>query len=175
MRQETGDRPGNAGRLVHLSESDRYEVPDGEPDVRGWTVRTADGRKVGKVEDLLVDTGEGRIRYLEVELASEARDESGREYALIPVGTARLDEKEDDVVVDDRVAARAGMPKYDRKKFSRDYERSLRTYYEGDRRESRDIDQDADFYTHPTYDERSFFGTRRRGREERPYLVRRAD
>lgn len=175
MRDDKRDRSDVTGRLVHLSESDRYDILDNEPDVRGWTVRTQDGRRVGKVEDLLVDTGAGRIRYLEVELASEPKDETGRQYALIPVGAARLDEEDDDIVVNERAAHRAGMPAYDRKQFSRDYERSLRAYYEGERGASGATSDPEDFYSHPTYDDRSFFGSRRRGREDRPYLSPRAD
>jgi hypothetical protein len=36
----------------------------GDPDVRGWLVAGTDGRTIGEVEDLLMDTGTRRARYL---------------------------------------------------------------------------------------------------------------
>lgn len=44
-------------RLAHLGELDDCEIADGEPDIRGWDVKGADGRMLGEVADLLVDTG----------------------------------------------------------------------------------------------------------------------
>jgi hypothetical protein len=40
-----------------------WEVAEGEPDVRGWNVVTADQRKIGEVDDLLADPTD-ESRYL---------------------------------------------------------------------------------------------------------------
>src|SRR5947209_11719250 len=51
--------------LTHLKD---YKVAKEDPDVRGWPLIARDGRTVGKVHDLLVDTAALRVRYLDVEL-----------------------------------------------------------------------------------------------------------
>ena len=168
-------RSASEGELAHLKDLDDFDIPKGEPDPRGWDVKTADGVKIGKVDDLLVDTGLGRIRYLEVKLKGDVADRAEKDYVLIPVGAARLDDDNDDVIVSVDQAKLAGIPAYDRERLSRDYERSLRTYYEGaSARPAADqaADRDVDFYAHPQFDERSFFARRRQGREDQPFLTR---
>lgn len=56
------------GQLARLHELNDFKVADGDPDVRGWPVRTSDGQRAGKVDDLIVDTGAMQVRYLDVEL-----------------------------------------------------------------------------------------------------------
>ncbi len=77
-RTPTGDLdsalPGSP--LTPLRELHGYRVVAGDPDVRGWGVLGADGRRIGEVEDLLVDTAALRVRYLEVELDLPAEMEA---------------------------------------------------------------------------------------------------
>jgi len=49
-----------------------YRVAEGTPDVRGWDVLGADGKKIGEVDDLLVDTQGLRTVYLDVTLSLDA-------------------------------------------------------------------------------------------------------
>jgi hypothetical protein len=56
--------PGTA--VKPLSHLHKYRISEGDPDVRGWEVFGADGRKMGEVDDLLVDTEALRVRYLDV-------------------------------------------------------------------------------------------------------------
>lgn len=73
MRQDTDvqdDRTATlteGSALVHL-EGSGYKVADGGPDVRGWEVTGSDGRRIGEVDDLLIDPAALRARYLEVRL-----------------------------------------------------------------------------------------------------------
>ena len=60
-----------AGQLVHFDDLDDFRIAEGEPDIRGWDVRGTDGQKIGKVEDLLVDTAAMKVRYIEVRLDKE--------------------------------------------------------------------------------------------------------
>ena len=53
-----GPEPGKFDRLHRLSESQHYRIAGGEPDIRGWEVRTLSGNHVGEVEDLLIDASE---------------------------------------------------------------------------------------------------------------------
>jgi photosynthetic reaction center H subunit len=58
--------PGSA--LTPLRRLRDYRIAHGDPDVRGWQVLGADGRPIGEVDDLLVDTEALRVRYLDVAL-----------------------------------------------------------------------------------------------------------
>ncbi|WP_409330535.1 PRC-barrel domain-containing protein [Trujillonella humicola] len=53
------------GQLYRLGDTDKT-VADPAADVRGRQVVDADGEDVGRVEDLLVDDAEGRVRFLRV-------------------------------------------------------------------------------------------------------------
>ena len=124
------------------------------------------------MDDLLFDTSAGRIRYLEIAVDKDLVKEGGRDYALLPVGTARFDSDRDDVIVDLSAAELAGIPAYDRQRFSRDYETSLRGYLRDRPRggaaarttaagtAAAASDRETDFYASPEYDDRSFFGAR---------------
>src|SRR5205085_1324566 len=46
--------------------------PVRRPDLRGWTVVGADGRKIGEVRDLLADRHDDEVRFLDVELDQTA-------------------------------------------------------------------------------------------------------
>jgi len=155
--------------LVHSRDLDGFKIPKDEPDPRGWDVRGADGTKVGKVEDLLFDTGERRIRYIEIALDKDFAKDTKRDYALVPIGQARLDDDNDHVVVDLSSADLTSIPRYDRQQFSRDYETSLRSWYHERRRDEKDAvrtgapsDRDAGFYSSPEYDDERFFARGRR-------------
>lgn len=77
-----------------LSRLQNYRISEGDPDVRGWEVLGADGRKIGEVDDLLVDTEALRVRYLNVNLdsglfgeeAGAARPEAIAEADGVPAG-----------------------------------------------------------------------------------------
>lgn len=72
-------------RLARLSELDKYKIADGEPDIRGWEVRTISGRQLGEVAELLVDTDAGEVVMIDVDV----RD-SGR-HGFAPVRAAMID------------------------------------------------------------------------------------
>jgi PRC-barrel domain protein len=94
-----GELADVAPRIAPLSQLDDYEVADGYPEIRGWEVRDAADRPIGRVHDLLVDVGELRVRYLDVELGSKfARTEADRRV-LIPVESADLDGTGDQVLL----------------------------------------------------------------------------
>ena len=175
-RTDASTRNATASRgLQRLKELDDFEVADGDPDVRGWDVRTSDGRTVGKVDELLVDTGAMRVRYLEVKLDRKELGLKEDRHALVPIGTARLDDDNDDVIVRETSADLLGAPQYDRTRLSEEYERSLEGWY-GQRRGAGAATKPAatgtDRYADTLYDDSKFFGTRRKGRESNAYLTR---
>lgn len=84
MRQGSG--------LQRLRDIDDLQVADGYPDIRGWDVQTRDGQKLGKVDDLVVSASEMRARYLDVDVKDQG-------HALVPIGSAQLDDEHDVVIV----------------------------------------------------------------------------
>jgi uncharacterized protein (TIGR02271 family) len=70
--------------LKAMSDLPDYKVESGDPDPRGWTVRTTDGRTVGRVEDLVIDTTAMKVRHLIVapEGASANASTEGRTILL---------------------------------------------------------------------------------------------
>jgi uncharacterized protein (TIGR02271 family) len=85
--------------LVSLDEDD-WAVAEGEPDVRGWRVVTADDKKIGEVDDLLADPTAMKVHYITVDLDSELAAGQGENTIRIPISRARLHETDRTVVVD---------------------------------------------------------------------------
>ena len=89
----------NEQGLVSLDDGG-WEVAEGEQDVRGWTVVTADQRKIGEVDDLLADPVAMKVRYLTVEVDAAARGSQSDRTIRVPIERARLHEAERQVVLD---------------------------------------------------------------------------
>jgi photosynthetic reaction center H subunit len=166
----TGGTPANAShRLDRLSDLDDYKVADGDPDIRGWDVKTPDGRKVGKVDELVVDTSEMRVRYMDVKVDKKVLGADDDGHVLVPIGTARLNDDEDDVLIDRLPASGFAAGTHERgRPITREHETALRSTY-GD---SRYAGSDDDFYADELYDDRRFWGARRKGREDSGYIAR---
>lgn len=85
----------DTSNLMPLNRLDDFKVADGYQDVRGWSVVGHDGEKIGKVDDLLVDTNARQVRYLGVDLDRgllSGRSHSGN--VLIPIENVQLDRKD---------------------------------------------------------------------------------
>lgn len=174
-------------RVVPLDQLDDFKVAEGDPDVRGWEVVGSDGRKIGEVDQLLVDTAAMKVRYLDVDvdndLVAGATDSSDR-HVLIPIGYARLDEESDRVIVDQLASSDVvGLPEYTHGPITRDFESDLRTRFDrgytsgaattgaagltGAAAADTSTDlgagtgRDDDFYSHDLYDDNRFYGGRR--------------
>ena len=179
-READRTRASDDPRCAALKDLGDYEVAEGYPDPRGWTVRSADGREVGKVRDLIVDTGSMRTRYLAVRLDDDFtrdRDDADDRDVLIPIGAARIDDEADDVIVNDVTADRfASLPAYDTRALTRDDERELRTHFtSGDAMSAGTIGAGAtagsDFYDHEHFNDRSFFARGRGAVDESERLT----
>lgn len=144
-------------RIIPLDEMDRFEVAEGDPDVRGWHVFAADGVRVGAVDELLVDTEALKVRYLDVELDETEGAEEDR-HILIPIGFARLAEVDDHILVDllDG-AALAALPPYAQEPLTRDFEAAVLKQFP----ETAGPMDPADPYTAEVYDEERFYRARR--------------
>src|SRR5438128_2248846 len=85
--------------LSPLSELPNFKVAKNDLDVRDWDVYGADGRKLGVVSDLIVDEVLMKVRYLDVKLDDELLPDSSARHLVVPIGSARLQEKGDKVYV----------------------------------------------------------------------------
>lgn len=114
-------------RVVPLGQLDDFKVAEGDPDVRGWEVLSSDGKKIGEVDELLVDTGAMKVRYLDVDVDRGMVAGGTDRHVLIPIGYARLDQDRDCVMVDALASADlGGVPSYDQGPLTRDFETSVR-------------------------------------------------
>jgi sporulation protein YlmC with PRC-barrel domain len=75
--------------LERLSRLRDYDVGRNDPDPRGWKVVNRDGRSIGEVKDLLVDTARMTATYLDVELDTKLFDlRHDDPHVLVPVERA---------------------------------------------------------------------------------------
>lgn len=75
-----------------------FGVVKDDSDIRGWDVRNSSGRKIGEVEDLIIDAAERKVRYMVVDLKSNEL-ELRNHKVLIPIGLAELEKNDDDVIL----------------------------------------------------------------------------
>jgi hypothetical protein len=80
--------------LTPLSALESWTVSDGEPDIRGWEVRTVSGRQLGSVADLLIDQAAGEVVLLDIDLPGTDR------HTYVPIRVAALDRTRRIVLMD---------------------------------------------------------------------------
>jgi uncharacterized protein (TIGR02271 family) len=116
-------------RVVPLNQLHGYEVADDDPDIRGWQVLAGDGRGIGEVDQLLVDTDAMKVRYLDVDLDDGL---AGDRHALVPIGYARLDPDQRRVFVDGLSATQvAALPAYGHGPVTRDMDEEFNRPFAG--------------------------------------------
>jgi len=159
------ERPAGAAAaptLARLHDLDDYEVADGQPDIRGWKVKTADGKEVGEVDGLLVDPDALEVRYVEVKVNDELRVGREKDFVLVPIGVARLDDDSDTMFVHSLPdEGLLHVPRFAREPITVDHDRTLMSYY------GKPAERTMDHQTR-------FFGNRRPGREQSGYFTRSA-
>jgi len=156
-------------RVVPLGQLDDFKVAEGDPDVRGWQVVASDGRKIGEVDELLIDTNAMKVRYLDVEVENGLMAEPDR-HVLVPIGYARLDRDSDRVMVDNIASTDLrSMPAYDQSPVTRDFETNVRNSFMGGTAvgaagamgaasTTPAPTHDTDFYGHDSFDDNRFYG-----------------
>jgi uncharacterized protein (TIGR02271 family) len=105
--------------LMPLSQMNDFKVAGDNPDVRGWDVFASDDKKIGRVDDLLVDRNGTDVRYLVVDLdRGLLASLSGRSgHVLVPVGEVRLD-RNSKVYLDSLASSEANsLQSYDLESF----------------------------------------------------------
>lgn len=83
--------PHHRAPLRPLSTIPDVEIAEDEPEIRRWPLH-AGGRRVGTIDDLVVDPVAGKVRYAIVGIETEGRQ------VLVPVGYLRV--REDEKIVE---------------------------------------------------------------------------
>ncbi|HEX7124298.1 MAG TPA: PRC-barrel domain-containing protein [Thermodesulfobacteriota bacterium] len=86
--------------LSPLSELDEYEFAEGSPDIRGWVVIDENGREIGEVDDLLIDTTNHEALYAVVDM-------DDGEDAEVPLALVTIDLDEETVHLAEPLATEA--------------------------------------------------------------------
>src|SRR5438270_7324604 len=80
--------------LTPLSSLDSWKVSDGDPDIRGWDVRTVSGRQLGSVADLLIDAKAGEVVLLDIDLPGTDR------HTFVPIRVVQIDRQRRVILMD---------------------------------------------------------------------------
>jgi hypothetical protein len=145
-------------RLQELDESD-FEIVDGQPDIRGWDVKTGD-QTIGEVDELILDARERKVRYMVVDLDDDALDLEDDRKVLIPIGMAQLHEKDDDVILPGiSVEQLRQLPEYDRDNLTDKTEYAISTVL-GRTGLDQDAQWNSGFYQHEHFNEGNLYQRR---------------
>ena len=145
-------------RLQELDESD-FEIVDGQPDIRGWDVKT-DGQTIGEVDELILDARERKVRYMVVDLDDDALDLDDDRKVLIPIGMAQLHEKDDDVILPGiSLDQLRQLPEYDRDDLTDRTEYAISTAL-GRTGFDQDAQWNSSFYQHDHFNEGNLYQRR---------------
>ncbi len=128
-----GSESSSSSNVAPLREMKDVQLHDA-PDVRGWRVRSSDGTEIGKVDRLFMDCSAHELRYLDVKIDPQAvgPDVTVAWDVLVPVGRARIDAKDDIVLLP--TLSRSGlreMPKLPHDHPSREFEVALIRWFGG--------------------------------------------
>jgi uncharacterized protein (TIGR02271 family) len=149
-------------RIVPLDELSDFKVADEDPDVRGWDVLSADGRRIGGVENLLVDTAAMKVRYLDVDVDDDLAGTDRDRHVLVPIGYARLDRDDNRIMVDSLNGSDVtNLPAYKKERLTRDYENTVRSSWDREFKNT-SASTDRDFYAHDSFSDDRFYGRDRR-------------
>jgi len=114
--------------LVPLNESG-FEMVDGEPDIRNWSVVASENQLVGRVSELLFDQISRRVKYLVIDVNGKPLNLISR-AVIVPIGLAEIEKEENLVVVRAlTVGHLASLPSYEKGKISVDTENTIRSVF----------------------------------------------
>jgi hypothetical protein len=139
--------------IHYLNDLSDYKVDSDFSDVRGWPVKDANHRTIGKVDGLLASKKAERVVYLDVEVDEEIIEaghkplqtpanegvhefinKEGENHLIIPIGMVSIHEDEKEVFTDQ--IDHATFAKADRfskgSDFDHNYEVEIYRLYQGD-------------------------------------------
>jgi uncharacterized protein (TIGR02271 family) len=127
---ENNQNYNNDNRLQELGGSD-FEIVDNQPNIKGWTVKDAQGQTIGEVEELIFDAQARKVRYMVVDLEGNVLDLEPRDV-LIPIGMAELHESDDDVMLPAVTADHLrALPLYEKGSITGEIESGISSVFSG--------------------------------------------
>jgi uncharacterized protein (TIGR02271 family) len=155
-------------RLQELGDSD-FKIIEGQPDIKGWTVKDGMGRTIGEVDELLFDPQSRQVRYIVLDMDDNELDLDDRDV-LIPIGLAELDERDDDVILPNVTTEQLrSLPEYDDDYFSEDIEAQVRTVFSG--AGAAGAVTGASFYDHDHFKENNLYRRRQGNKGEAQTVI----
>ncbi len=113
--------------LRRLRDLPDFEMAPDSPDVRGWTLRGAEGTALGTVYELIVAPDSLTVRYLDVALAATLRPEVLEPHILLPLDLASLDAESRSIFVPAlRQSAVPDYPLYTEIQITPEFEAAMR-------------------------------------------------
>lgn len=158
----------NSGKRLQELSGSGYEIVDGEPDIRGWDVTDTQGKTIGEVDELIFDIQSRKVRYMVLDLDNNDFNLKSRKV-LVPIGTAELHEKDDDVILPQITAAQLeALPEYNKESILGETETSIRDTLSGPSSLSAATagifgtpsTESDDFYNHEHFNERNLYKNR---------------
>ena len=149
----------NHRRLQELGESN-FEMADGQPDIRGWDVKTNSDEEIGEVEELIFDARTRKVRYLVVDISDNDTDREDREV-LVPIGHAELDMDDDEVILKNiSMEQLRALPAYDENNLTEDVERKICQALGRDTSTYGTGELNEDFYRHEQFNDSNLYRKR---------------
>jgi sporulation protein YlmC with PRC-barrel domain len=105
--------------LWKLSQLRKYQLDEDEPDVRGWPVFDEDGREIGAVDCMIVDTKRDRISHFGVLVKDHVR--------MVPLEQIEINRNAKEILISD--ASLAEIDRYPDFKSNLDLLERERQYY----------------------------------------------
>ncbi|RYY60761.1 MAG: hypothetical protein EOO05_08770 [Chitinophagaceae bacterium] len=149
-------------RLQRLTDSG-FEMKSDDPDIRGWVVKDGEARLVGKVDELIFDMHDQKVRYIVVDLQTNDFNIPGRQV-LVPIGIAEIHESDDDVLLPGITHSQlVALPEYDKERFDTEHESNVFNVFGGlgAAALSGGSSHDREFYQHEQFNDNNLYRKRR--------------
>ena len=154
-----------AKRLQELGGSG-YEVAKGQPDIRGWEVRNANGQLIGKVNELIFDSRANKVRYMVINVNDTKELQLEKRTVMVPIGLAVLEHKYDDVILPNVTPFQLrALPRYYKDDLGTKAEHAISTVFGRNDIKTpavykEDEDVDENFYNNEMFNENNMYSRR---------------
>ncbi|MEX8548714.1 MAG: DUF2382 domain-containing protein [Mucilaginibacter sp.] len=159
---------GSNAQLLALSGSD-FEIADGQPNIKGWDVKDAQGKQIGDVDDLIFNPNNDKVVYLVVDQDDNELDLDEDKKVLIPIGLAELHESDDDVLLPSITVAQLNqLPAYEKGNITSETESTIRNILGGGAvaAGASALTGNEDFYQHEHFNDAKLYGRRQKDRDD---------
>jgi hypothetical protein len=154
-----------------------YEVAKGQPDIRGWEVRDANGFLMGKVHELIFDSRANKVRYMVININDSKELQLEKRTVMVPIGLAVLQHQYDDVILPKVTPFQLrALPRYDKNDLGTKAEHAISTVFGrtdtnlAANQTNEDVDES--FYNNEMFNEDNMYSRRRNDADNTRYETR---